>query len=85
MDEKYHLEVLQDKEEWMLKSTLTVGELKRILRKYPDEWRIMITWESTVNEFKRENIYRAHTGTLYFDADGNFYKKDYAINPKENE
>jgi ribosomal protein L21E len=75
---------LKEKEEW-LKYTLTVGELIYILNKYPQDMKVMITWESTVHDLKPSNIYEAHTGTLYLDADGDFYKKDYAKDPNENE
>lgn len=65
--------------------TLKVGELIEILGKYPKEMRVLITWESTLNEFTRKNIYESVTGTLYLDGDYNFYKQQFAKNPKENE
>lgn len=76
---------LQEKEKYLLEDTLTVSDLVNILFRYPPNTKVMITWESTVNGFKKENIYLSHTGTLYFDADGNFYKKEYAKNAGENE
>ncbi len=76
---------LEEKEKYLLEDTLTVGGLIDVLSKYPVEMKIMITWESTVNRFEKKNIYLAVTGTLYFDADGNFYKDAFSKNVKENE
>ena len=78
------ISVLDEKEFWF-KDTLKVEQLINILKKYPKDMKVMITWESTVNEIKAHNIYESHTGSLYLDADGNSYKNDYAKNPKENE
>ena len=78
-------EYLWEKEKYSKDRSISVEELIKVLQGYPKEMKVMITWESTVNEFKKENIYISVTGTLYFDADGNFYKKDFSKNPKENE
>lgn len=77
-------EQLAENEKGRIDSTLTVGELINILEKYPRNKKILITWESTLNELKKEFIYEAKTGTLYLDADYGFYKKDYAKDPEEN-
>jgi hypothetical protein len=68
-----------------LDETLNVENLIEILQKYPKNMKVMTTWESTVNSLKKENIYQSITGSLYLDADGNFYKKDFSKNPIENE
>lgn len=60
-----------------LGSTLTVSELIGILERYPKDMKVMLTWESTVECLTEENIYEAYTGTLYLDADCNFYKKEF--------
>jgi hypothetical protein len=57
--------------------TLTVGRLIDILSKYPKQMKVMITWESTVNELKEEWIYEAKTGSLYLDGDAGFYKDEF--------
>lgn len=68
-----------------LEDTLTVKELIDVLKKYPQNMKVMITWESTVNELRKKFVYESITGTLYLDGDYNFYKEDFAKNPKENE
>lgn len=77
------LEDLEDKEQYL--ETITVQSLINILLKYPKHMKVMTTWESTVHTLQGKNVYEALTGTLYIDADENFYKKRYAKNPKENE
>jgi len=57
--------------------TLNVGSLISILKKYPPEMKVLITWESTVNELYPEFIYEAYTGALYLDGDYGFYKEDF--------
>ncbi len=68
-------EYLFEKEEFI--ETMNVGELIKILEKYPKHMKVMTTWESTVNGCLEENIYEAITGTLYIDADYNFYKESF--------
>lgn len=63
--------------EKFIKNTLTVGELIDILNKYPKEMKVMITWESTVNELREEFIYEAKSGTLYLDGESGFYKEEF--------
>lgn len=77
-------EYLFEKEK-CLHDTLTVEKLIKILQKYPKNMKVLITWESTVNELRERFIYESITGTLYLDADYNFYKKDFAKDPNENE
>lgn len=71
------VEYLKEKEE-NLGETLTVKDLIDILKKYPDGMKVMITWESTLNELKEEFIYESITGNLLLDGDYGFYKKDFA-------
>ena len=78
-------EYIFEREKWLYEETLTVQGLIEILQKYPKDMKIMTTWESTVNSLKKENIYEAITGSLYLDADGNFYKEQFSKNHKENE
>lgn len=51
----------QDADELFLKeeglhNSLTVSQLIGILKHYPEDMRVMITWESTVQEFLENNI-----------------------------
>lgn len=78
-------EYLFEKEKWLLDETLNVGSLIELLKKYPKDMKVMTTWESTVHSLKKENIYESITGSLYLDADENFYKEQFSKNPKENE
>ncbi len=75
---------LHDKEIW-LKDTLTVGQMINLLNKYPKNMKVLCTWESTLNAIKKENIYISVTDKIYIDADGCFYKKEFAKDPMENE
>ena len=68
-----------------LQDTLSVGELLKLLSKYPKKMKVIITWESTLHKIEKENIYESDMGYLFLDADNNFYKKDYAKDVNENE
>lgn len=76
---------IKETEKYLLDDILCVKELIEFLKKYPKNMKILTTWESTLNILKKENIYESFTGTLYLDADYNFYKKEFAKNSKENE
>lgn len=58
-------------------NSLTVSQLIGILQRYPKEMKVIVTWESTVHGLEEINIYEAYTGSLYIDADANFYKEEY--------
>lgn len=68
-------EILQEKEEYL--ETLTVNELVKALERFPGDMKVFTTWESTVHSLLEHNVYEALTGSLYLDADENFYKKDF--------
>lgn len=77
---------LSETEEWLLKQSINVEDLIKILQNYPPDMKIMTTWESTFHSLQKKNIYESKTGSfLYLDADENFYKKELSKNPKENE
>lgn len=80
MENEYRLE----KEKRLGKRTLTVQELIKILEKYPKEMKIFTTWESTLHSLEKENIYKSSTGSLYLDADQNFYKDDFCCDLEED-
>lgn len=71
---------LHEREEYRIENTLTVGELIAILQRFDADKKVLITWESTLNELKEEFIYEACTGTLYLDGEGGFYKKYFQRN-----
>ncbi len=66
---------------------MTIGELKKELSKYPDDYNVQVTWESCVWPIYEDNIYqvpienvvhRKHMkGLVFIDADGNDYKEDF--------
>lgn len=56
---------------------MKVAEIIAILQGYDPNLNIQITWESTLNEIQRDNIYLSKWGNLLIDADENWYKKDY--------
>ncbi len=68
-------------EDYLLKKTMSISELIDILKTYPKEMKVMFTWESTLKDLRKENIYEAKNGALYLDADNNSYKREFA---KEN-
>ena len=76
---------LLGKEQWIKKDSITVGELIEILKSYPKKMKVMTTWESTLHSLQKKNVYVSVTGSLYLDADENFYKEEFAKDPKENE
>lgn len=72
-------------DKYVLKETMNVRELIEMLSLYPKDMKVIITWESTLKSIQKENIYVSKEGHLYLDSDGNFYKEDFAKDPKENE
>jgi len=68
---------LYEKEKWIKDESITVKELIEILKEYPEDMKIMTTWESTLHSLTRDNIYESKTGSLYIDADENFYKTSF--------
>ncbi len=73
---------LEEKEKY--KNSMDVSSLINLLKKYPSNMKVFVTWESTINELKPEFIYEAETGSLYIDGEYAFYKDDFAKNPNEN-
>jgi len=61
-----------------------IGELQSRLRTH-GEREVKITWESTKHEIDPSRIYLSQDGPLYIDADGNFYKSDFAVDPHEGD
>jgi hypothetical protein len=59
--------------------TMTVGELIRILQKFPEDIQIACTWESTIRSIDAENIYESKFGCILIDSDFNYYKDSYEI------
>lgn len=64
---------------------MTIGELKKILSKYPDNKNVIVTWESCLWEITEDNIYPAEWNDsgnriksyIIIDADDNHYKDFY--------
>lgn len=77
-------EYIKERLNWNIKETLSIGELIDILNNYPKEMKVIITWESLTTTLTKENIYLSKWNTLFLDADGNFYKEDFAKDPKED-
>ena len=57
----------------------TVKELREWLDEfaYIDDVEVRITWESTLQDIERKNLYFSKDGVLLIDADGNSYKKEF--------
>jgi len=60
-----------------LQNTLKVKDLIEILKSYPQDMKIITTWEGTFHDLLEKNIYESKDGYLFFDCDDNFYKKDF--------
>lgn len=69
------MDYLEEKERFL--KTISVKELIEKLSKYPENLKVFVTWESTVNALENEFIYEATTGSIYIDGDYGFYKKDF--------
>ncbi len=70
---------------WPEVDTLRVCELIDLLKKYPEQTLVYITWESTIRSFSKRDVYKSKDGFLYLDGDDSFYKEEFALDPKENE
>ena len=64
---------------------MTVATLIDLLKKYPSDMKVFTTWESTVNEITKKDVYESKEGHLYIDGDACFYKDRFAKDPNENE
>jgi len=60
-----------------IEETINVKDLIEILKKYPQDMKVITTWEDSHHVLKEENIYESKDGYLFFDCDDNFYKKDF--------
>lgn len=65
---------------------MTVGDLIAFLQTMPPEERVVVTWESIVEQITGENIYRGeyaaenphrHVQAVFIDADNNNYRGDF--------
>lgn len=63
---------------WIIPDTLNVKQLIEILSRYPQDMKVITTWESTIHSILQENIYESKEGHLYLDADDNSCKDDYS-------
>lgn len=67
-----------------MKISQLIEVLKRRLEKHGDR-DVEVTWESTTRSIDPDNIYLSSDGLLYIDADGNFYKGRFAVDPTEGD
>lgn len=56
---------------------MTKKELVECLDAFPNEARVLITWEGLVVEIGPDNIYQAKSGDVLIDADNNYYKEKF--------
>lgn len=61
-----------------------IETLEKRLDKHGDR-EVEVTWESIVVSIEQDSIYLAKEGILLIDADGNFYKEGFAVDPAEGE
>lgn len=59
--------------------TITVRELIIYLNMFHPDVKVYSTWEGTIKEIIENNIYLSKTGSLYIDADDNFYKEEFEM------
>ena len=67
---------------------MKISELIEALRDRKEKHgdvEVKITWESITRSIDNSKIYMSRFDCLLIDADGNHYKKNYALDPAEGE
>ena len=79
------MEFQWDEHESASAESMSVGQLMDLLSKYPNEMKVLFTWEGIIKPIYKNNIYEDIHASLLLDADSNFYKEGFAKDSKENE
>ena len=65
---------------------MNISQLIEVLRSRMEahgDVEVEITWEGTFHPISPPLIYLSKSGELYIDAENNFYKKEFAVDPLE--
>ena len=60
-------------------------EVLRLRQQTHGDVEVEVTWEGVIREIGPDSIYKSRRGALYIDADDNFYKERFAVDPHEGE
>jgi hypothetical protein len=60
---------------FLLRETITVGELIEALERFDRKAKVLATWEGIFKSLLKESIYTGNSDLVLIDADDNFYKK----------
>ena len=60
-------------------------EVLRLRQQTHGDIEVKVTWEGVIRVFGPDSVYKSKRGALYIDADGNFYKREFAVDPHEGE
>ena len=79
-------DIYDEHEKLTINESFTIKELMEVLAKYPQDMKIITTWESTIKSIKKRDIYLSKDGKfVYLDADYCSYKEAFAKDPCENQ
>ena len=67
-----------------MKISELIQALEQRLDKHGDV-EVEITWESITRTIDNSSIYMSKFDCLFIDADDNFYKNEFAVDPSEGE
>lgn len=67
-----------------MKISELVATLNARMAKHGD-LEVDVTWESVTRGVWQDNVYLSKKGVLLIDADENFYKNDFAVDPTEGD
>ena len=65
-----------------MKISELITTLQNRMKKHGDI-DVEITWEAITRSISTDAIYKSKNGPLYIDADENFYKDIFAVDPNE--
>ena len=65
-----------------MKISELITTLQKRLKKHGDI-EVEVTWESITTSITTDAVYKSKDGPLYIDADDNFYKDKFAVDPTE--
>ena len=67
-----------------MKISELITTLQKRLKKHGDI-EVEVTWESITTSITTDAIYKSKDGPLYIDADENYYKGEFAVDPTEGD
>jgi len=65
-----------------MKLSKLISALQRRLEEHGDV-EVEVTWEGGTKTIENASIYKSKCGSLYIDADDNYFKSCFAVDPNE--